>query len=105
MGAGLGERHVGGDDEIGAGALFGIGELAGEDELELFRSHSGAGEDPLAALRKRDPMVPLTDAVILFRVGPNIVEEPGGTIVVNRDLVEWARQGELDARSLDLPAS
>jgi hypothetical protein len=67
--------------------------------------HSNAGEDPLAALRKRQPMVPLTDAVILFRVGPNIVEEPGGTIVVNRDLVEWARQGELDARSLDLPAT
>jgi hypothetical protein len=48
-------------------------------------------------------MVPLTDAVILFRVGSNIVEEPAGTIVVNRDLVEWVRQGELDARSLDLP--
>jgi hypothetical protein len=67
--------------------------------------HSTAGDDPLAALRRRDPMVPLTDAAILFRVGPNIVEEPGGTIVVNRDLVEWVRRGELDARSLDLPAS
>ena len=66
--------------------------------------HSSAGEDPLAALRKRQPMVPLTDAAIMFRVGPNIVEEPGGTIVVNRDLVEWVRQGDLDARSLDLPA-
>lgn len=65
--------------------------------------HSTGGQDPLAALRRRDPMVPLTDAVILFRVGQNIVEEPGGTIVVNRDLVEWVRQGELDARSLDLP--
>lgn len=67
--------------------------------------HSTRGEDPLAALRRRDPMVPLTDAVILFRVGPNIVEEPGGTIVVNRDLVDWVHQGDLDARSLDLPAS
>jgi hypothetical protein len=67
--------------------------------------HSSAGENPLAALRRRDPMVPLTDASIMFRVGPNIVEEPGGTIVVNRDLVEWVRQGELDARSLDLPHS
>jgi hypothetical protein len=65
--------------------------------------HSGAGEDPLAALRAREPMVPLTDASIMFRIGSNIVEEPGGTIVVNRDLVEWVRQGELDARSLDLP--
>ena len=67
--------------------------------------HSSAGEDPLSALRKRQPMIPLTDAVMLYRVGPNIVEEPGGTIVVNRDLVEWVRQGDLDARSLDLPAS
>jgi hypothetical protein len=73
--------------------------------LVAGRLHSIAGEDPLAALRARDPMVPLTDAAIMFRVGPDIVEEPGGTIVVNRDLVEWVRKGELDARSLDLPAS
>ncbi len=73
--------------------------------LVAGRLHSNAGEDPLAALRARDSMVPLTDASIMFRVGPDIVEEPGGTIVVNRDLVEWVRKGELDARSLDLPAS
>ena len=73
--------------------------------LVAGRLHSHAGEDPLAALRARDPMVPLTDAAIMFRKGPDIVEEPGGTIVVNRDLVEWVRKGELDAHSLDLPAS
>ena len=50
-------------------------------------------------------MVPLTDAAILFRVGTDIIEEPAGTVVVNRDLVEWVQQGELDARSLDLPPS
>jgi hypothetical protein len=71
--------------------------------LVAGRLHSGIGEDPLAALRARDPMVPLTDAAILFRVGSDIVQEPGGTIVVNRDLVEWVRKGDLDARSLDLP--
>jgi hypothetical protein len=65
--------------------------------------HTSAGEDPLAALRARSPMVPLTDAAILFRVGADIVEEPGGTIVVNRELVDWVRRGQLDARSLDLP--
>lgn len=69
------------------------------------RIHSNPGQDPLAALRTRDPMVPLTDAAILFRVGTDIVEEPAGTIVVNRDLVEWAREGALDDRSLDLPAN
>ena len=71
--------------------------------LVAGRLHSSVGQDPLAALRARDPMVPLTDASIMFRVGPDIVEEPGGTIVVNRDLVEWVREGILDARSLDLP--
>jgi hypothetical protein len=71
--------------------------------LVAGRLHSSIGEDPLAALRAREPMVPLTDAACLFRVGSDIVEEPAGTIVVNRDLVEWVRKGELDARSLDLP--
>ena len=67
------------------------------------RIHSSLGQDPLAALRARDPMVPLTDAQILFRSGSDIVEEGSGTIVVNRDLVEWVREGELDSRSIDLP--
>jgi hypothetical protein len=65
--------------------------------------HSSLGQDPLATLRARDPMVPLTDASILFRSGSDIVEEGSGTIVVNRDLVEWAKEGELDSRSIDLP--
>jgi len=73
--------------------------------LVAGRLHSNPGEDPLAALRARDSMVPLTNAAIMYRFGPDIVEEPGGTIVVNRDLVEWVRKGELDARSLDLPPS
>ena len=67
------------------------------------RLHSAQGADPLAALRARDPMVPLTDATIHYRVGADIVEEPAGTLVVNRDLVDWVREGELDARSLDMP--
>jgi hypothetical protein len=68
------------------------------------RLHHNHGEDPLAALRRREPMVPLTDASIMFRVRVDIVEEPAGTVVVNRDLVEWVREGELDARTFDLPA-
>jgi hypothetical protein len=58
------------------------------------RLHSGAGEDPLASLRSRQPMVPLTAASIEFRVGPEILHEPATTIVVNRDLVDWVRQGQ-----------
>ena len=65
--------------------------------------HSSLGQDPLATLRARASMIPLTDASILFRSGSDIVEEGSGTIVVNRDLVEWVREGELDSRSIDLP--
>jgi len=67
------------------------------------RIHSSAGQDPLAALRARDSMVPLTDAAILYRAGNDVVREPASTIVVNRDLLDWVREGELDARSWDLP--
>jgi hypothetical protein len=57
------------------------------------RLHSGRGEDPLASLRARRPMVPLTDAMIEFRRGMDVVQEPGGTIVVNREHVDWVREG------------
>lgn len=67
------------------------------------RLHCNPGQDPLRAFRTREPMVPLTDAAVLFRSGTDIVEEPAGTIVVNRDLVEWVREGALDSRALDLP--
>jgi hypothetical protein len=57
------------------------------------RLHSGVGEDPLASLRARRPMVPLTFAMIEFRRGGEIVREPTGTIVVNREHVDWVREG------------
>jgi len=57
------------------------------------RLHSGRGEDPLASLRARRPMVPLTDAMIEFRRGGDVVQEPTGTIVVNREHVDWVREG------------
>ena len=57
------------------------------------RLHAGRGEDALASLRSRQPMIPLTDAAIEFRVGPDVVREPASTIVVNRDLVDWVREG------------
>lgn len=57
------------------------------------RLHAGQGEDALASLRSRQPMIPLTEAAIEFRVGPDVVREPASTIVVNRDLVDWVREG------------
>ncbi len=67
------------------------------------RIHSGHGEDPLASLRARSPMVPLTDAAIEFRRGSDIVREPSGTIVVNRELVDWVREGEPKLDGSDVP--
>jgi hypothetical protein len=57
------------------------------------RIHTGRGEDALMSIRSRQPMVPLTEAAIEFRVGPDIVREPASAIVVNRDLVDWVRAG------------
>jgi hypothetical protein len=57
------------------------------------RLHSGRGEDPLASLRARRPMVPLTYATIEYRRGRDVVSAPSGTIVVNREHVDWVREG------------
>jgi hypothetical protein len=70
--------------------------------LVAGRLHSPSGQDPLRALRSRAPMVPLTDAAILYRLGSQVVEEPGATIVVNRDLVDWVREGDLANLGADL---
>jgi len=67
------------------------------------RLHSGPGEDPLASLRARRPMVPLTYATIEFRRGMEIVAEPIGTIVVNRELVDWVREGVPLAGGAEVP--
>jgi hypothetical protein len=67
------------------------------------RLHSGPGEDPLASLRARSPMVPLTYALVEFRRGAEIVREPSGTIVVNRELVDWVREGVPRDDGADVP--
>lgn len=57
------------------------------------RVHTGRGEDALMSVRSRQSMVPLTEAAIEFRVGPDVVREPASAIVINRDLVDWVREG------------
>jgi hypothetical protein len=57
------------------------------------RVHTGRGEPALLSLRSRQPMIPLTEAAIEFRVGPDVVREPASGIVINRDLVDWVREG------------
>jgi len=57
------------------------------------RLHAGQGENALISLRSRQAMIPLTEAAIEFRVGPDVVREPASGIVINRDLVDWVREG------------
>lgn len=54
--------------------------------------HAAAGIDPLIYFRRRRPMVPLTDATIEYRAATGPVREYAGTLVVNRDLMDWVRE-------------
>jgi len=55
------------------------------------RVHVVDGADPLASIRDRPPMVPLTEAWIEYRSGHVLERQAVGTLVVNRDLAEWVR--------------
>lgn len=60
--------------------------------------HTAPGLDPLINVRKRQPMVPLTEAVVQYQTANGPVAETVDTVVVNRDLAEWVRRTEV-ARS------
>ena len=64
--------------------------------------HSAFGIDPLLYFRRRRPMVPLTDATIEFNTADGPVREFAGTIVVNRDHLEWVQQVTDRANAFDL---
>ncbi len=69
------------------------------------RVHTGRGEGPLISLRSRQPMIPLTEAAIEFRVGTDVVREPASAIVINRDLVDWVREGSPVYDRSEVPSS
>jgi hypothetical protein len=52
--------------------------------------HAGQGQDPVAAIRHGQPMVPLTDAWIERPVGDDRDVQSIGTVALNRDHVDWA---------------
>jgi len=56
--------------------------------------HSAPGIDPLRFFGRRQPMVPLTDAIVDFPGPRGRVQEVGEVVVVNRDLAEWVRRSE-----------
>ncbi|HEY3524363.1 MAG TPA: hypothetical protein VGK63_11740 [Candidatus Limnocylindrales bacterium] len=51
--------------------------------------HAGVGMDPLVAVRRRGPMVPMTDARIAYVSGGVRQLRDAVTILVNRDQAEW----------------
>ena len=68
------------------------------------RLHGAVGVDPVSALRRRTPMVPLTDAALEFVIDGETQRRHVGALVVNRDHVEWvATADEDDLRVFDPP--
>jgi hypothetical protein len=65
--------------------------------------HTAPGIDPLMYFRRRRPMVPLTDATIEYRTVEGPVRELAGTIVVNREQLDWVRLVDPITKGLDLP--
>jgi hypothetical protein len=53
--------------------------------------HADPGADPLASVSGRPAMLPLTDAWIEYWSGGERRHQATGTIVVNRDEVDWIR--------------
>lgn len=51
--------------------------------------HALPGSDPITSMRRRETMVPLTDAWIEFGVGNIRQHRPVGTLLVNRERLTW----------------
>lgn len=58
--------------------------------------HALPGTDPVTAMRRRKPMVPLTGALIEYTLGGQPREVQVETVVVNRDQIEWLEAVEPD---------
>ena len=56
--------------------------------------HALPGTDPLLAIRRRKPMVPLTDAWIELAVGGVRQRRQVGSLVVNREQIDWVASAE-----------
>jgi len=63
--------------------------------------HLAPGADILAAVRRRRPMVPLTDASIAYTVRDVAIVRRAGTLIFNRECTDWFRL--IDAASVEFP--
>lgn len=69
--------------------------------------HSLPGADAVQSMRRRKPMVPLTDAWIEFQTASGRQRRRVGTVVVNREQVDWivpAIDDEVEMPDLPLSA-
>jgi len=53
--------------------------------------HAPPGSDPIASVLDRPRMVPLTDAWIEYWSGDERTKQSSGTIIVNRERIDWMR--------------
>ncbi len=53
--------------------------------------HALPGTDPIASLRRRKPMVPLTEAWVQYQLAGELHHGRTGTLIVNRYLCEWVQ--------------
>jgi hypothetical protein len=68
--------------------------------------HTLPGADPVQAIRRRNPMVPLTDAWIEFASPTGRQRRRVGTVVVNREQIDWIVPAVDDEVEMpDLPLS
>ncbi len=66
--------------------------------------HALPGADPLASVRRRKPMVPLTEAWIEYQSGDARHQARIGTLVVNREMTNWIQlAADEDVTLPDLP--
>lgn len=58
--------------------------------------HALPGTDPVTAIRRRKPMVPITGARIEYTLGGEARQARVDTLIVNRDQIEWIEAVEPD---------
>lgn len=63
--------------------------------MVLGQLHAFPGSDPLAAISRRSPMIPLTIATIAFDGGIGVEAHDVETLIVNRGLVDWVRMDDI----------
>jgi hypothetical protein len=67
--------------------------------------HALPGGDPIGSFLRRKPMVALSDAVVRFRLAGQVLERRLGTVIVNRELIDWISEGETEqSQTLDVSA-